>query len=458
MPLGLMALTAYLRRERDCVVRIFDMQHDCRGVDRVVDAARDFAPDLIGIGGMSTDAEVIHALAHRLKTAFPDRPLVVGGAHAGHRAEDLVALPDIDYVVAGEGEIATLALLDHLDGRIPVDRVPSLVRRTGDGIVRTDPAPPILDLDSLPFPAIDAIDADAYYRISRPGYFYARRRYAVVMTSRGCPFGCSYCHHIHGRKYRYRSPENVLAEMTMLRAKIGAQEFVFLDDLLNLPAGRLERIAELIIERDWGVALNMPTGLRGDLMSEQTLRLLKRAGLFRCMFAIDTASPRLQKFTGRRLNVEKTLEMIRFARKIGILVHGTFILGFPTETREEAELTVSTALGSDLHTAAFHRAVAFKGTKMYAQAVAAGAVNVDDPAGYDYKLDHGVNPSLMSEKELVRIRKNAWRRFYLSPRRAAALFAFLPYWVRVMPMFLRMWLEKAWSPATPRSAGAYTNA
>ncbi|MCC6159645.1 MAG: radical SAM protein, partial [Deltaproteobacteria bacterium] len=188
------------------------------------------------------------------------------------------------------------------------------------------------------------------------------------------------------------------------------------------------------------------------------LRLLKQAGLFRCMFAIDTASPRLQKFTGRRLNVEKTLAMIRYARKIGILVHGTFILGFPTETRKEAELTVRTALESDLHTAAFHRAVAFKGTKMYAQAVAAGAVNVDDPAGYDYKLDHGVNPSLMSEKELVRIRRNAWRRFYLSPRRVTALLAFLPYWIRVMPMFLRMWFEKAWAPAAPRSAGAYTGA
>ncbi|MCC6160381.1 MAG: B12-binding domain-containing radical SAM protein, partial [Deltaproteobacteria bacterium] len=272
MPLGLMALTAYLRRERECVVRIFDMQHDCLGIERVVDDARGFDPDFIGIGGMSTDAEVIHALARRLKATFPDVPLVVGGAHAGHRAEDLADLADIDYVIAGEGEIATVALLDHLDGWLGIEDVPSLVRRDTDRVVRTDSAPPILDLDSLPFPAIDAIEVDAYYRISRPGYFYARRRYAVVMTSRGCPFGCSYCHHIHGRKYRYRSPENVLAEMEMLRSTVGAQEFVFLDDLLNLPAGRLERIAELIVDRNWGVALNMPTGLRGDLMSEETLR------------------------------------------------------------------------------------------------------------------------------------------------------------------------------------------
>jgi radical SAM superfamily enzyme YgiQ (UPF0313 family) len=350
----------------------------------------------------------------------------------------------VDFLIPGEGELGLAALVEHLGGARSIADVPNLMYREG-GEVRANPRAPFLeDLDALPFPAHDLIDLEAYFRISRPGYLFARKRYAALMTSRGCPFGCTYCHNIHGRKNRARSAGSVLAEMEKLQRDHAIEEFVILDDLFNLDAERLRAIAEGIIARKWDVALNVPTGLRGDLMTEDGIRLLKRAGMFRCMFAIDTASPRLQKLIGRRLDVAKTLRMIAVARAEGLLVHGTFIVGFPGETEEETRLTIETAVRSQLHTAAFHRALPFRGTRMFEQARDMGA-DVDEWRDADYRLKNtGINPSSVPDETLVRLRRRAYRRFYASPRRVASFLWRLPNKRRVMPHLLRMWVERAW--------------
>ena len=442
MPLGLMSLASYLRRENRADVRIFDMQLGVKTVEPVVEAAGAFRPDLIGVGGMTNDGKVIDALCRRLKEQLPSLPLVVGGPHGNAFQKEVMANEAVDFLIRGEGEVGLSALVRHLDRALPINQVPNLVRRE-DGALRFNPAAPFIEnLDGLPFPDYDAIELEPYYRIKRLGFIYARRRYATIITSRGCPFRCIYCHNLHGRRYRARSAENVVHEMERLIEGHRIGEFIILDDLLNFDRARMSRIAERILERGLDISLSVPTGLRGDLITEEEIGLLRRAGMFRCMFAMDTGSPRLQALTRRRLNLERTLRAIEMARDQGIMVHGSFMIGFPTETEAEGRATIDLALRSKLHTAAFHRAMPFQGTEFYDMAVEAG-VRFPEGEGFDWQKDSRVNASAMPDEALFKLRQEAYRRFYLSFSRLWGIFRTIPNRWRILPGLAGIWIRKA---------------
>jgi radical SAM superfamily enzyme YgiQ (UPF0313 family) len=442
-PLGVLYLASYLRERMGHDVRVFDMQLLVPTVEPVLEAVRAFSPDVIGIGGMTQDAPVIRELARRAKEAFPAAAIVVGGPHATNCADEVAAFPGVDFVIPHEGETAFAALVEHVAGRRSLDEVPSVVARTNGEVRRNPLAPPIEDLDALPFPAFDLVDLEAYTRIPRCGVIHVRRRYAALITSRGCPYRCIYCHNILGKKNRTRDAENVVNEMAWLGERFGVREFVIMDDMFNLRSERVNAFARCILDRGLDVRFSFPIGLRGDIMTEESVRLLARAGMFRCMYAIETASPRVQTLIRKNNDLDKLRRIIAYTRAQGVMVHGSFMLGFPTETEAEARASVDFAVRSDLHTAAFYRVIPFRGTELHRLAVESGARIADDPGDYEFHKADGVNVSAMPDAVLTRLRRSAYRRFYLSPRRLWAIFRALPNRRRLLPQLARIWLRKA---------------
>ncbi len=443
MPLGLLYLASFLREKRKCAVGLHDMQLLEKSPQPAVAAALDFMPELIAISGMTADARVIDELATALKCALPDVPLVVGGAHATNYTEQVIANPAVDSVIVNEGELALAAYIDHLVAGQASAQVPNLVFREEGKIVRSPAAEYIDDLDALPFPAFDLLDLEAYYRLPRCGVIYRHRRYAAIISSRGCPYRCAYCHQIHGKKWRARSAANVLDEMESLRARYEVRDFVFMDDLFNLSVERVEAIAQGILDRRLSIGLHFPIGLRGDIMTENSVRLLKDAGMYRCMYAVETASERLQNEIGKNNNLTKLKHIIDFTRRQGILVHGSFMLGFPTETEKEARATIDFALHSRLHTAAFYRVVPFQGTRLHQMAIAAGSVMPNDLSRYEFHIANNINISAMSDRMLSHLKRLAYRRFYLSPWRIFAILRDMPNRWRLLPNLLLIWVRKS---------------
>lgn len=443
MPLGILYLAAVLRRDYQCTVRLFDMQLGARSVEPVLAAAREFAPGLIGIGGMTNDAPVIEALTVAMKAAFPQTPLVIGGAHATHYAEEILTRTPADYLIVNEGETALGALVDHLRGRRSLADTPNLVFRQDGRLAQTGPAPFLDDLDALPFPAYDLLDLEAYYRLPRCGVIYRRRRYAAIVTSRGCPYRCAYCHQVHGKKWRAHGATYVADQIEWLAQTFGIGDFVVMDDLFNASESRLRELAEAILARGLKIGLSFPIGLRGDLMTEDGVRWLKKAGMFRCMYAVETSSERLQAMIGKNNKLDKLRRIIEFTRSQGVMVHGSFMLGFPTETEAEARATVRWALDSALHTAAFYRVIPFRGTELHRLAREAGARFADDPKAYEFHKANEVNVSLIPDGALNRLKREAYRRFYLSPRRLWGIWGVLPNRVRLLPTLFAMWVRKA---------------
>jgi len=372
-PLGLLYLAAYLRKHlTSCEIRFVDMQLNYRDASPVLEEMSAFRPDLVGISAMTAYAGEVHTLARGTKNLMPDVPVVVGGAHATTYPEEMFSDPHIDFVVAGEGEIPFLKLVQTRLGEGSLEEIQGLYYRQNGRMEANEPQPFHEDLDLLPFPAYDIAPLDRYHRLPRVGVVFARKRYATMISSRGCPYQCAYCHRVHGKKNRVRSPENVVAEIRELKQRYGIGEIIFVEDMFNLDKERTQEIARRLIREKLDMRMSFPIGLRGDIMDEETVRLLRDAGMYRCMYAIETATPRLQKLLRKHLRLEKVLEIIEKTANLGVLTHGAFMLGFPTESEEEARTTVDTALASSLHTAAFYRVVPFKGTDLAKLAIEDG--------------------------------------------------------------------------------------
>jgi anaerobic magnesium-protoporphyrin IX monomethyl ester cyclase len=414
-PLGAMYLASYLRRRGDVDVRIIHPPAVNMTYDEAGRQIRDFKPDWVGISALSFESKGLFRLAAAAKEVRKDLPVVAGGPHASFYTREVMADPNIDYVVLGEGELAADELSAALRKGGPVGQIDGLAWREG-GELRLSPQKRFVeDLDALPFPAWDLVDLSAYRyyeRMSRIG----RGSYMGIFTSRACPYHCIYCHRMFGKGFRKRSPANVMAEIRALHDAHGVREIEIIDDCFNLDLARSKAIFDLIIESGLKLRLMFPNGLRGDNLDEEFMIKGRRAGVTSMHIAVETASPRLQKMTRKNLDLEKTRRSIELARKHGIITLGFFMLGFPTETKEELEMTVDYAVRSKLHAVNFFAVQPFEGTDLADMARQQGKPVFSDFEQM-YMSGGFINLTDLPDGELKRIRQMGVLRFYASPSR-----------------------------------------
>lgn len=251
-----------------------------------------------------------------------------------------------------------------------------------------------------------------------------------LFTSRGCPFGCIYCHNIFGRTFRARSAGSVVDEMAFLKATYGVREIEIEDDCFNVDLDRAKQIARLMIDNRLNLALSFSTGLRADRMDRELIDLLKQAGAYRIFYAIETAVPRLQRLIRKNLDFERAKEMIAYTVDRGIMTCGFFMQGFPTETEAEMRQTVAYAQRSKLHQAFFFYVNPFPGTELAKRFPVKETVNNEDGRmGYNTLR---VNLSEVPAETMKKINKAAYRRFHFSIRRMWRTFLVAPKNIRTL--------------------------
>jgi len=227
-----------------------------------------------------------------------------------------------------------------------------------------------------------------------------------------------------GRKFRPRSVDSVMAEIMMLKRDYGIQVLEIVDDCFNLDLDRAKSIAREIAARKLDLSISFPNGLRADRMDEELIDLLKMAGTYRINYAVETASPRLQKLIHKNLDLGRAREVISYTAGKGIFTFGFFMMGFPTETEDEMRLTLDYALLSEFHAAYFFYVNPIPGTDLFRRFPVSG-VGQSDIESMNY-FDLKVNLSEVSDKQLRKISKEAYRRFYFSPRRIWRTFKVMP--------------------------------
>ncbi len=440
-PLGLMYLAAYARRERPGrdVFQLVD-QRTCQwGPRQWMDLVRDFRPDCIGLSALTVESDSLCELARGLKTAFPHIPLLTGGPHATAVRAALLDEAPVDYVIGGEAEIAFVELLDALERgeRDPAKPISGLCQRRADGVLIEVPnniSQP--DVDELPFPAYDLIDIGVYEHFRRMSPLI-RGRYTGIFSSRGCPYRCTYCHEVFEKGFRAMTPPRVVDEMAYVVENYGVRQFEFYDDIFNADPKRALEVCREIVRRGLQVQLCFPNGLRADRLPDELIHALREAGTIEISFAIETASERLQKLIRKHMKLDRLRDAVTLAERLGILCYGFFMLGFPTETRAEAEQTIEFALSLPLHGAGFWITVPYVGTEMYSDLArdrgVAGTTDLSSigmqAAEHQYASDPNYASSTLSEMsaaELKRLQRWAYFRFYCDAARIRRILRWAP--------------------------------
>jgi radical SAM superfamily enzyme YgiQ (UPF0313 family) len=217
-----------------------------------------------------------------------------------------------------------------------------------------------------------------------------------------------------------------------------------MDDIFNFRAERAKTIARGIVERGWKIKLTFPNGFRGDILDEELVDLLVKAGMYRCMVAVESAVPRIQKVMKKNLKIDKVQNIVDYIAKQGVMVHGAFMLGFPSETEEEMRATIDWAAKSSFHTAAFFRVIPFKGTELFTQVEHAGYELPTDWSAYEpYQTE--INLSEVPEDQILRLRKTAYRRFYLQPKRLWRIFKLIPNKLTMLPYLSLLFAQRAYA-------------
>ncbi|GFK93956.1 Hopanoid C-3 methylase [Fundidesulfovibrio magnetotacticus] len=411
-PIGIMYLAGALRAHGRHEAVLLDTILERMNHAEVVRKALEIRPDVIGMTVYTPNLHDALALTRRLREALPGVPLVWGGPHADLFPNESLTHDCVDYLVLGEAEHTLPRFLDALEDRTPLADIPALVFRGLDGApVFTGPAGFVKDIDSLPFPAFDALDYRRYYSAIGTG-----QPVGTICSSRGCPFNCTFCCRPYS-SYRTRSVENIMEEMEAYHGR-GIREFFFFDDLFNATAKRVRAIAQAILDRGW----NITWAFRGrvDAIDEEMLALARRSGCRQILFGVETSTDEGLRDINKKITIAQVRRAMKMCRKAGIVTSTNWIIGFPHhKTREDVLHLIETAVSIDSDFAQFNILIVYHGTKIFEDGVRKGLFPADiwraqalDP------VPNFVEPiweERLSRDELSKLLKRCYMRFYFRP-------------------------------------------
>lgn len=410
IPIGL-AYIAPIARQLGHYVEILDLALEEKPAPVLAAKLRERRWDLAGLSCMTAEWEGAIQTARQIKEYAPQVPIIFGGQHPTIEYEEVLRQPFADFVCLGEGEATFGEMLAVLQEGGNLEEIAGLAFKNRDGeIRRSRPRPPIEDVDSIPFPAYDLLDLDRYAVAESARHTTKYRRAIQIFTSRGCPWHCIYCHDLFGKRFRARSPENVLAEMRLLYDRYRIQEFMIEDDIFNFDMDRAKRICDLIVESGMRVALQFGNGVRLERLDEELIRKLAAAGTHHLCIAIESASPRLQRLMKKNLKLYQARDVIRWCKQYGIETLGFFMIGFPTETVEEIRMTIDFACQTELDEALFSIVIPYPGTELSREVV---EKRMFDQVDHLNRV-HRIRTEEFDFRRLKQLQREAYLRFFLS--------------------------------------------
>lgn len=405
-PIDLMYSAASTERA-GCECRLVDYPAErktWRDLERDIEA---FRPHVLMISITTPSLAKDVVAAEVAKRIDPHILTVAKGAHfLVYDRETLERWPALDCVIRGEYELTAAELGE---GR-PLEQIEGITYRRPDGtIVQNPPRPLIDDLDSIPFPARHLVRNELYFRPD------TMEPQTTIVTNRGCPHSCIYCLApvVSGKKNRYRSVGNVLAELVECVERFGIRNFLFRSDLFTQNKKWVIELCQAIIERRLNI--EWASNSRVDTIDAELLRWMKRAGCWIIAYGVESGNQEMLDLMKKKATVEQARRAIRLTREAGIKSSVYFLMGLPWDKPDTLEDNVRFAQELLPDFVEIFYTYPFPGTELYRIAVEHGLLQAGETPEEAYARP-AIGGFYMSRDELAAWRKKALRRIYLQPR------------------------------------------
>lgn len=360
-------------------------------------------------------------VARALKKKASQLKLIFSGLHPSALPEQTLREEAGDFVCQGEGFFTIPLLLTSLKSNKSYSHVPGLWFRE-NGKIKSGPQATLVNPDQLPMTAWDLLPMEKYRAHNWHCFDHLDQRqpYAVVYTSLGCPFHCSYCniHAMYDGKagIRFRSPEKVVEEIDYLVKNYKVKNIKFLDELFALNESRVNKICDLIIKG--GYDLNIWAYARVDTVNEKMLKKMKQAGINWLAYGFESASAEVRHGVAKRFEEDVVTKAVEMTQAAGIYIIGNYIFGLPDDTNETMRQTLDMAKKYNFEYINFYAAMAYPGSKLYLDAIKKGTPLPDVWHGFSqYAYETIPMPTkYISAAEVLRFRDLAFREYLTNPK------------------------------------------
>lgn len=336
LPLGLTYIAGSLK-EAGFEVIIYDAMTKYHGLKEVEKRISEEEPDAVATSCYTSTYPAGRNVLKIAKEINPYTVTVMGGVHPTFMFNEVLKeSPFIDFVVRGEGEVTLKELFFALNTGEPLKKVPGIAFREEEKVLTTEGREFIRDLNSLN-PAWDLLDWEDYI------YFASdNKRVAIVSTSRGCIHGCSFCSQqlFWKKKWRARSPENVVEELELLKNKFGVEVVMFSDEYPTFDRHRWLKLLDLLIKRDVGMEILMETRVDDIVRDEDIMDVYKEAGVSHIYVGVESVSQKNLDIFKKNVKMEQSKKALEIINEADIISETSVVVGMPDETKESIQFTL----------------------------------------------------------------------------------------------------------------------
>ena len=398
LPMGLLYISSALK-SRFSGVDFLNLNHLHGTMDLLIaQATADKEYDLIMTGGISSEFHSVKAVVDASRKHSPDSKVVLGGGLITSEPELMIRELGADYIVIGEGEVTVVQLVDALEQGHDLDQVDGIGFVCDDRYVQTNERMAIMDLDSLAFPDFDGIGFQEYLDHSTYIHYEVfpepiQRSYPLV-SSRSCPFKCTFCFHPLGSKYRQRSMSNLRIELEENIVRYGINVVNIYDELLGYKKERVYEICEMFndLRRKVGHTIYWSCQLRVNFIEDDMLASMSASGCYAISYGFESYSSQVLKSMKKGIKPEEIDRAVELTRKNRITVQGNLIFGDPEENAE----SIKESLDFYKNNYRLHLGLGFiqpyPGTALYAYCLENGLIK-DRMQFIKYKMRTRINMS-----------------------------------------------------------------
>jgi len=411
-PLGMLYIATYLR-ENGVDVSIIDEAAQGYSLKDTIDWVKKEDPDILGFSTCSSSCHKATLIAEKVKEENPEIVTVFGNFYATFNAERILTkYPFVDAIVRGEGEHTSLELAKCLEKNGDLKKVLGITFRNNDHIISTPDRPLIKDVDSLPFPDREMLDAE--YHNTTAGVVVAPKKFSGFVSSRGCVFQCRFCgcRRLARNLWRSRSVDNIIEELHLLYSQ-GYKQFLFVDDNFTLNPKRVIKLCQRLKKER--VDIEFFAEGRVDNCPKDMLQEMARANCRMIYFGIENATQKVLDYYDKRTTPKQAEDATKKARKAGIdVIVASFILGAPHETRKEIQHTLDFAKKIQVDIPQFNILATFPGTDIWEELKMKGLVD-EEKHWETGVLVSEVSPDAVPCQEIEQMIHDAYQRFFVRP-------------------------------------------